>query len=183
MSNLLLLPLKIKRDISGFEGLYYVTPYGEVFSYGREYVTGEYNITIKMEEHRMAAPKNQGGYLHLNLSKKGKRYDKKVHALVAMAYIPNPFKKRTVNHKDGNKLNNYVGNLEWNTHSENLTHAYKNNLRKACCGINHPKAKLNNDQVLEIKSSKLSWLKLSKIYNISKPVIGRIKQGKGYSNV
>ena len=67
------------------------------------------------------------GYARVRI--KGKRY--KIHRLVAETFIPNPEDKREVNHKDGNKLNNCVSNLEWCTRSENQKHAYKIGLQKS----------------------------------------------------
>jgi len=54
--------------------------------------------------------------------------DKYVHRIVAKAFIPNPDNKETVNHKDGNKQNNHVDNLEWHSYTENMMHAHKTGL-------------------------------------------------------
>ena len=72
----------------------------------------------------------QNGYLYLDLFNDG--YCKKVplHRILAIAFLPNPEKKRTVNHIDGNKLNNSLTNLEWATDSENMQHAYNTGLNK-----------------------------------------------------
>jgi hypothetical protein len=55
---------------------------------------------------------------------------KSVHRLVATALLPNPLGLPQINHKDGNKANNRVDNLEWTTASDNLRHAYRTGLRK-----------------------------------------------------
>lgn len=67
---------------------------------------------------------NPKGYTTCAISSNGKRRYASPHILAAEAFIPNPENKRTVNHKDGNKLNNNVDNLEWATYSENHLHAY-----------------------------------------------------------
>jgi len=65
--------------------------------------------------------------IYKNKSSKQKKYA--VHRLVALTWIPNPDNLPQVNHKDGNKLNNAIGNLEWTTGSDNVNHAFDNNLR------------------------------------------------------
>lgn len=73
----------------------------------------------------MTPSKDGKGYLFVSLSKDGKRYLKKVHRLVAQAFIPNPFRKPQINHKNGDKTNNGIDNLEWVTNAENMLHAYR----------------------------------------------------------
>lgn len=63
-----------------------------------------------------------GGYLYVSIWHDGKLRNVRLHRLVARTYIPNPKNKPHVNHKDGNKENNNVSNLEWNTPSENERH-------------------------------------------------------------
>ena len=65
----------------------------------------------------------EGFYKTVRLRKNGKAKTEKVHRLLAKAFIPNPDKKNCVNHKDANKLNNNLSNLEWCTHQENMRHA------------------------------------------------------------
>lgn len=68
-------------------------------------------------------------YLRIGLIKdSGERKQMRIHRLVAMAFIENPFKRKEVNHKDGNTLNNSVQNLEWATSKQNHAH-YTNHLR------------------------------------------------------
>ena len=87
------------KDIVGYEGLYAVTPEGEVWSYRNE---------------RFLKPKHGvKGYLFVTLCKDGKEKNYKIHRLVAEAYLPNPDNLPQINHKDENKTNNCLQNLEW----------------------------------------------------------------------
>lgn len=91
---------------------YYISDIGEVTHHDVYLTIGRFNT----------------GYARVVISKDGKPYSKSVHRLVAEAFIPNPENKPTVNHKDANKLNNSVDNLEWATWKENMTHAIAHNL-------------------------------------------------------
>ena len=71
------------------------------------------------------------GYETVGLTKDGEQRTKPVHRLIAQAFIPNPQNKPEVNHIDGYKLNNDLGNLEWVTTSENHRHAFRIGLSKA----------------------------------------------------
>ena len=71
----------------------------------------------------------KNGYLHVDIHENGRATKVALHRLLALQYLPNPENKRTVNHIDGNKLNNSLLNLEWATDSENIQHAYDTNLQ------------------------------------------------------
>ena len=64
------------------------------------------------------------GYLVVGIHKKGKRKNWPIHKLVALSFLPNADKKPQINHKDGNKTNNNINNLEWVTAKENAQHAW-----------------------------------------------------------
>ena len=96
------------RDVVGFEGLYAVTSCGKIWSYKRNrWITGWYN---------------GGGYRLVKLRKNKKNYTKRVHVLVAEAYLERPTDPAytDVGHLDDCRNHNWVGNLKWMTRKENL---------------------------------------------------------------
>lgn len=87
-----------------------------------------YTLCHKNYEKLLKPSVDKYGYEKVVLTKNGIRKTYLVHRLVALAYIPNLENKPTVNHKDGNKRNNNVSNLEWATHKEQKTHEIENGL-------------------------------------------------------
>ena len=95
------------KDVKNYEGLYAVTSCGKIWSY-------KYKKFLK--------PKcEKNGYMRVYMRQVStwKRLDKYVHRLVAEYFIPNPEGKKCINHKDCNRSNNHIDNLEWCTHKEN----------------------------------------------------------------
>ena len=98
----------------------------------------ELNIADQALENRFyvrgfAERVEDGKEIYYSFTKDNKRYDYRVHRLVAMTFIDNPNNKEQVNHIDGDKLNNYLNNLEWVTAEENIEHAKTHNLFKVTC--------------------------------------------------
>ena len=124
---------EIWLPVKGYEKMYEISNLGRVRSY-RIYQSG---IVIK--------PAITRGYYHVGFYVNKNHKNKRIHRLVAEAFIPNPDKLPQVNHKDGNRINNHVDNLEWCTGSENISHAYRE------LGKIAPKTKLTARQVRNIR--------------------------------
>lgn len=93
----------------------------------------------------------EGGYVYLSTTLNGKKTTLTVHRMVAEVFVKNPMHKPCVNHKDGDKQNNRVENLQWVSYSENSQHAYDTGLQKKVFGEAHHRSKLTEDIVKEIK--------------------------------
>jgi len=126
---------------------------------------------------------NTSGYLHVRLICNGKDHSVSIHVLLAKAFIPNPENLPTVNHKDGNKLNNRLNNLEWASHSDQQKHAYQNKLRLPSTGEKNCKAKLPDTLVKEIITSKEKRRTLSDKYGVSLSTIDSIKRRTTWKHV
>ena len=102
------------RDIPGYEGIYKISEYGDIYS-------------IKTGKFRKARIGTHG-YYQIDLYKNGECKWFRVHRLVALTYIPNPYNLPVVMHLDNNKTNNHISNLIWGTVQTNTKQAYDDGL-------------------------------------------------------
>lgn len=107
------------KDVVGYEGCYQVSSLGRVKSLARLSANGK-----RLKERMLSRFINPYGYPCVKIGDSPIR----IHTLVAMAFIPNPENKKTVNHINGNKRDNKVENLEWLSIQENMQHAVDNSL-------------------------------------------------------
>lgn len=118
--------MEIWKDIVEYEGLYQVSNFGRVRSldrYVNHYRGGKKIVKSKILEQDCSG---NSGYKRVQLCKDGKQKHFSVHRLVAIAFLPNPDHLPFVNHKDENKANNHVDNLEWCTHEYNDNYGTRN---------------------------------------------------------
>jgi hypothetical protein len=146
--------------LSLFDGKYEVTSSGKVFS----------NVGKRKE---LKGKVSKSGYRMMVLTVNGKKIYPNLHRLVAESFIPNPKNYPEVNHKDGNKLNNNVNNLEWCTPSQNQIHSRDNDLQNT---------KINMEIANEIRelysTGSYTYRSLAKKYDIGKTEIGYIIKNK-----
>ena len=118
------------KPIKNFDG-YYITKEGKVFSDIRR---GARDKTRKGELHEVNPRIARNGYMRVYMRNvlDNKRYDKYIHRLVAEYFLEKPEGKNVVNHKDCNRSNNHVDNLEWVTTKENIEYAFKVGNLKRC---------------------------------------------------
>lgn len=115
-----------KRDILGYEGYYQVDSFGNVYSLPR--VVMRKGVPFSVKGRKLKNYKAANGYYVVNLIKGSKPTTRYVHDLVSAAFIGVKPIRYTVNHIDGNKLNNHVSNLQYCTYAENNKHAYDTGL-------------------------------------------------------
>ena len=145
---------------------YYITSDGKVYS--------DFSGKLK----RLKTQINSAGYEVITLNKKQYR----VHRLVDEYYIPNPNNYPQINHKDGNKLNNDISNLEWCTNAQNQLHAWEIGLQPIRNPINRALTQKQADEIrYKYITTNTSQRKLAKEYGVSKMTIADILNGKYYN--
>lgn len=174
--------MEIYKSVLGYEGIYEVSNLGNVRSLDRIVIYKDGRKRL-WKGVLMTGGKTPTGYEFVSLKISGKVNQQYIHRLVAFHFIPNSENKKTVNHIDGNKSNNAMFNLEWNTPSENSIHAVKLGLSK--CGENCTYSKLTNKKVLEIRENKhrLCYEYLSLIYGVSAGCIANIIKRKTWKHI
>lgn len=162
--------IEVWADIKGYEGLYQVSNLGRVKSLPRR---GTYSTP-----HILTPSEDKSGYLLIGLVKNSIRKTKRIHRLVAEAFIDNPDKLAEINHIDENKHNNHVSNLEWCTHQYNINYGSRTEkTQKPVMQFNKAGVLLATYKGLnEIKKA----LKIKNISNISDVCKGKRKSAYGY---
>ena len=152
---------------------------------GDNYIISDEGIIKNIATDRIINPwLNNNGYRYVTLNLEETRKNYRVHRLVAEKFIPNPNNLPQVNHKDGNKQNNKIDNLEWCDSSYNVQHAIKQGLIPL--GVNNKRSKLSQEDVDYIKQhyikrdKELGCAGLGRRFNVDKKVIYNVIYDKRY---
>lgn len=165
---------EIFKDIKNYEGIYKISNTGKVIrlskSNDKRYSNKSWELKPQMSKK---------GYYIFNLCKNGKSKIYLLHRLIAEHFIDNKNNYEVVNHKDGNKLNNSLDNLEWCSFKDNVKHAYKNELMKNCkkiCQYDKKNNFIKKYYSINIASKETNVNQ----GNISMCVLGKRKTAGGY---
>lgn len=174
---------EVWEDVVGYEGLYEVSSHGRVWATVRIGFTDSKRTGGHFRKQGGQFIKgfiNKLGYVQLPLRKDGKTKLHTVHRLVAMAFLPNQDKE--VNHIDGVKSNNLLGNLEWSNRRQNALHSTR--VLGKNRGESNSQTKLTKEQVLEIKElleTGSTQTELGALFDITNHAIYRIQHGFNWS--
>jgi hypothetical protein len=164
---------EVIKDIKGFEGRYTISNLGIVRSLLTNQIMKPY-ITNK-------------GYARVNLRYAKSRDYKSflIHRLVAMNFLPNPHNFKEINHKDCNRLNNKLDNLEWCDRFYNIKYAFLKG-KASNKGVRNPNAKLNKNDIIAIKAmiktDRFFYTDIARLFKVSSSTIEGIANNKIWSN-
>lgn len=133
------------KDIPNWKGMYQASDTGLIKSVERKLENQPNHANRIVKEKFLSQCKNKDGYLQVNLHKNGKSYPYRVHRLVALTFLPNKDNLPEINHKDGDRENNNVLNLEWCTRQYNNAYSFhklgRSAWSKGVFGSKHPLSK------------------------------------------
>lgn len=171
------------KDIPGYEGIYAACENGEIWSFPKD--CSEKGSRWK-DGRFLKSWLIGNGYKTVSLYKDGSSKKFLIHRLIATTFIENPFNFSEVNHKDGNRLNNSVSNLEWVNSSQNKKHAWERGLYKHR-GTGHYLTKFTDKDIIDIrnlyKEKTFSIRKISSMYNVTPMTINGIVKGKTWKHI
>lgn len=174
---------EVWKEIEGYEGFYEISNLGNVRSVG-----GQIGTSLR-KPRVLAQSSTKDGYKKVRLQRNEKDKTVQVHRLVAEYFIDNPHNYDTVNHKDGDKTNNKVENLEWCNRSYQMYHAYEKGLKTSRIGSTNANAKLTPDDVRYIRKmykkhdKEFGASALGRKFGTTHRVIGLIVRNESYRDV
>jgi hypothetical protein len=163
---------EIWKPIIGYEGLYEISNYGKVKSLIRK---------GRPKERFLIQTDDNNGYLNVTLYKNKNPKTFKVHKLVLLTFIGKCPENKESCHNDGNRYNNFIGNLRYDTRKNNAEDRIKHGTSRL--GMENNKAKFNNEQIIEIRKSNLKTIELAKKYNVERHAISNIKNRKTWRHI
>ena len=180
------LPGELWREVPQTNRRYYVSNMGRLMT--TKYRTSD--VASVFWPAIMKPAKDAGGYLRTMIVIGGRCRTIKMHRLVAQVWIPNPDGLPTVNHRDFNKENNAVSNLEWMTQEANSKHYQATGMQPVFRGAQNWKSRLTEDAVREIKyaascKTKRKWGRkaLAEKYGVSVAAIKDVLRGRSWRHV
>lgn len=162
------------KEVPGYEGRYLLYSDGRVYSVERTYKN--HGKLTKVGGYYLNKVLLKIGYYTVALTRERKTTLHYLHRLLGEAFIPNPNNYPQINHKDGNKTNNDLSNLEWCTIKQNTQHAVTNGIRRIASGEKIHTHKLTEGDVQKIRVSDTSTGELAKIFGVSRDSIYKIKK-------
>jgi len=151
-----------------------------------EYLISKSGNVFSIKRNRLLKFKSfKGKYTQVSFYINGKGLTVHLHRLLAITFLKNRDNHRNVNHKNAEKSDNRLENLEWLSQSKNVKHAYTLGLAKPASGEINGMHKLKERQVLEIKKllENSNDTEIAKLYNVSRRCICKIRNGKSWKHV